>query len=135
MVIGSYGRGMTEEELARIVDFHPSVGVSMPIMAKACELINFDYELLKFADLNDLKGYLSKGFYPIVVVKAKIYHEAIFEEYGHFIIVKDITEKNVIVNDPDIEYGGENKCVEINAFLKAWDASKNWILVIKGEIK
>ena len=132
MILTSFGRETTEVELARVVGFRPSVGVSMPMLAKACEIMNFDYELLKNTNIDGIKAFLSNNFHPIVLVKAKIY-EKVTGEHGHFIIVKDITDKNVIVNDPDREYGGENKLVDINIFEEAWNASKSWLLVVKGE--
>ncbi len=132
MVLESVDRKYLEIELAKIINFSPEVGVSMPMMAKACEVMNLDYVLFKSATLDDLKGFLSEGFYPIVIIKAKLYHKAA-GEHGHYAIVKDITKESVIINDPDQEYGGKNKAVNIDMFTEAWTTSKNWLLVIKGE--
>lgn len=134
MVLTYLGRETTEVELARVVGFSPKVGVSMPDLAKACGIMNFDYKLMKYSHAENIKNFLSETLYPIVLLKANVYGK-VSGEHGHFIIVKDITDKNVIVNDPDRVYGGEDKSVDISIFTKAWDASKSWLLVVKGEVK
>ena len=134
MSLSIFGRETSEIELAKVIGFKPSVGVSMPMLAKACEIMNFDYELLKNADIDDIKNLLSKNLYPIVIVKARIY-EKVTGEHGHFLVVKDIKDKNIIVNDPDREHGGENKPVDVDVFKKAWNASNSWLLGIKGEME
>ncbi len=134
MVFAYFGRETTEVELARVVGFNPKFGVSMSDLAKACKIMNFDYKLMRYAKIEDIKNFISEHLFPIVLLKAAVY-EKVSGEHGHFVIVKDITDKNVIINDPDRMYGGENKSVDISIFTKAWNASKRWLLGVKGEIK
>lgn len=134
MVFSYLGRETTEIELARVIGFNPKFGVSMPNLAKTCEIMSFDYKLMKYAKLENIKNFLSGHLFPIALLKANVY-EKVSGEHGHFIIVKDITDKSIIVNDPDRTYGGEGKSVDIDIFTKAWSASKRWLLVVKGEIK
>jgi len=52
------------------------------------------------------------------------------ERHGHMVVVKNITDKNIIINDPDRNFGEEDKKVKLNVFIESWAASKNWLLVI-----
>lgn len=133
MAFAYFGRETTEVELAKVIGFNPRIGVPMPDLAKACEIMNFDYKIMKYAHVEDIKNFLSESFYPIVLLKANVY-EKTSGEHGHFVIVKNITDKNVIVNDSDRMYGGEDKSVDISIFTKSWNASKSWLLIVKGEI-
>lgn len=40
---------------------------------------------------------------------------------GHFVVILDIKENNIIYNDPII---GEKLTIDINEFLKAWEKFK-----------
>jgi len=134
MALASFSRETTEVELARVTGFSPKIGISMPDLAKACKIMNFDYKVMKSAQIDDIRNFLSEHLYPIVLLKANIYEKA-SGEHGHFVLVKDIADKNVIVNDPDRIYGKENKPVDKEIFTTAWNSSKSWLLVVKGEIR
>jgi len=133
MVLESFGRKFTEEELAKIIKFHPDEGMSIPKLAKVCEIINVDFEFGKLLKLEDLKSFISKNSYPIVIVDVKTFYKMAEIKHGHFIIIKDITEESVIFNDPDIEFGGENKVIGLDLFLESWMNSNEWALIIKGD--
>ena len=134
MVLESIGRKFTETELAKVIGFSPRRGFSIPMMTEICEILNLDYDFKSFAELQDLRSYILNGFSPIVIISVKIYQN-ISEDHGHAIVVRDIRNKSVIINDPDIEFGGEDKKVELEIFLRAWSKSRNWVLVIRGERK
>ena len=133
MVLEAAGIVMEEYQLAPLVNYDPDIGVPMPFMVKACRAFNLKYKLIKLATLDDLKHFISKGLYPIVVLQASIYPKVLGKhgrKHGHMVVVKDIAGEGVIINDPDKEYGGEDKKVKLEVFLEAWTASKNWLLAI-----
>lgn len=135
MVLSYFDRNFTEYELSRVVSFRLEQGYSMLMMKEICEIINFGYEIIRFGKFEDLKNSLSSGFYPIVIVEVKTLYKISRLEHGHYIVIKNIKEKSIIFNDPDIEFGGENKIVNLNLFLQAWERAKGWALIIKGERK
>ena len=105
----------------------------MPMLKDLCDLMNLDYIYKEFSSIGDLENLILQNIFSIVLLKSKVYHENIVGEYSHFVIVKDITNDYIIVNDPDQEFGGENKKVDRQKFVKAWNASNSKILVIRGE--
>jgi hypothetical protein len=135
MVLESIERVMSEEELSKIVEFKPIKGFSPKMMDSLCEIINLEYDYHFDSSLDEIKKAIEAGFYPIVLVNPSILYNLPEEEHGHYIIVKDITEEKVIINDPDQEYGGEDKEVGKERFLEAWRNKYRMIFVIKGEKK
>lgn len=101
-------------------------------MTKIGRILNLKFKLIKSALLDDLKNFISKGLYPIVLLQASVYQNIIVQ-HGHMVVVKNITDEHVIINDPDIELGGEDKKVKLELFMEAWTASKNWLFVIGVE--
>jgi len=132
MVLETEGIEMEEYQLAPLVDYDPHIGIPMPFLVKACRTLNINYKLIKLATLNDLKYFISKGLYPIAVLQASIYQK-VLGKHGHMVVVKNITDDDVIINDPDQEYGGEGKKVKLEVFLEAWKASKSWLLAVGVE--
>ena len=45
------------------------------------------------------------------------------------------TEEKIIINDPDQEYGEENKEIDLKKFSEAWEKRHKLLFVIKGERK
>ena len=129
MVLETEGIKMEEYQLSPLVEYNPDIGVPIPFMVKACRALNLKYKLLKLATLDDLRHFASKGLYTIVVLQASVYQK-VLGKHGHMVVVKNITDEDVIINDPDKEYGGEDKKVKLEVFLEAWTASKNWLLAI-----
>ncbi len=82
--------------------------------------------------IEELQASLEKGFYPIVLVKPSILYNLPESEHGHYVIVKDITDKDVIINDPDQEFGGEDKKIDLDSFTKAWDVKFRLIFILEG---
>jgi ABC-type bacteriocin/lantibiotic exporter with double-glycine peptidase domain len=135
MILESIGKQLDEAELSKIVEFKPIKGFSPKMMDSLCEIINLEYEYHFDSSLEEIRQTIEAGFYPIVLVNPSILYNLPEEEHGHYIIVKDITEEKVIINDPDQEYGGEDKEVAKERFLDAWKNRYSLIFVIKGEKK
>lgn len=135
MVLESVGIEVSEMELARIVGFKPLRGVSPKMMEKLCEMMDLNFEYHFDSSLNEIKQNIENGFYPIVLVNPSVLCDVPEEEHGHYIVIKDITKEKIIVNDPDQEYGGENKEIDLKRFIEAWKRKYKLIFVIKGERK
>jgi len=135
MVLESIGKQLSESELSKIVEFKPIKGFSPKMMDLLCEIINLEYNYHFDSSLDEVKKAIEADFYPIVLVNPSILYNLPEEEHGHYIIVKDIIGEKVIINDPDQEYGGEDKEVGKERFLESWKNKYGMIFVIKGEKK
>lgn len=132
MVLEHVGRKISEYELSKIIGFDLKRGYSMPMFKDILDIMGIEYKLIPKASIEELGAMLK--YYPIVIISPKIYQN-IPEEHGHTVVVKDIAEKSVIINDPDQQFGGESKEIDLSLFIRAWGESRNWMLVIKGEEK
>jgi ABC-type bacteriocin/lantibiotic exporter with double-glycine peptidase domain len=135
MILESIGRKFTEEELAKTIGFNPKVGVSPSMILKVCEIVNVDCQLQFEITLAKLKELLSKNIFPITLLDPRILYGLTEVGHNHFIVIKDISEEKIIINDPDGEYGGENKQIAIQKFLESWKKIYNMLIIIKGEKK
>ena len=135
MVLESVGKKYNEYELAAMINFDYNRGISMPMMANFCKLIGLKYILNYQSDLKELSDLLNKGIYPIVLINPGILYLSFESKHVHFIVVKHLAEESILINDPDREFGGENKEVNLKRFLDAWKGAKNhrWLLAISGE--
>lgn len=133
MVLEAVGKKVTEYELSKIIGFDIRIGYSMPMLSTMLDIMNIDHDLKRDANIEELKASLDH-FYPIVVLSVKAYQN-IPQNHGHMVVIKDITDKHIIFNDPDQEFGGEDKEIDLNLFIRAWNESRNWMLVVKGEGK
>lgn len=132
MVLESFSIKATEYQLAEIIKFSPRKGVSPNMIKSICENYNVEYNFHFGSTIEELQAGLEKGFYPIVLVKPSILYNLPESEHGHYVIVKDITDKDVIINDPDQEFGGEDKKIDLNSFIKAWDVKFRLIFILEG---
>ncbi len=135
MVLANFGKFLSEYDLSRIVHFDPDKGVSPKMMSSICEIINFECEYLFKSNFSVLKNILENKNYPIVLINPGLLYDSIRTKHNHYITIKNITNENVIFNDPDQEYGGENKCIQITKFLESWESSYNFVFVVRGEMK
>jgi len=132
MVLEFIGRKFTEVELAKIVGFSSRKGFSPKMMDSLCEIIDVKYECHFNSSLEEIKDVIRAGFYPIALVNPSILYDLPEEEHGHYIIIKNISEEKIIINDPDQEYGNENKEIDKKKFLEAWGRKHRFIFIIKG---
>jgi len=133
MALEYKGIQITEYQLAEIINFKPKKGVSPKMMETICEYLNVKHILQFGSTVEELIDYVHKEFYPIVLVKPSTLYDLQESEHGHYIIVKNITDKSVIINEPDQLYGGEDKEIEFGKFVKAWDDKFRLIFVLDGE--
>lgn len=133
MVLESFGRKFTEMELSKIVKFNPRKGLSPLLMEYICETINIKYDFHFNSSTEEIEKIVKEEFYPIVLVDPSILYDFPQGEHGHYIVVKDIRKEKIIINDPDREYGGENKEINKENFLIAWEIKHKFIFTIKGE--
>lgn len=135
MVLDAIGRKFSEYELTIMTNFNYTHGISMPMMADLCRLLGLEFDLLVDGNLQKLLDFLKRGFCTIVLVNPGIMYFSAESKHGHYIIVKHLADEKLIINDPDSEYGGENKEINLEKFLKAWRSPKDrkWMLVIRGE--
>ena len=118
--------------LSKIIGFDIKRGYSMPMLKDILDIMGMEYRLIPKASIEELSAMLK--YYPVAIISPKIYQN-IPEEHGHTVVVKDITDKSVIINDPDQQFGGENIEIDLGLFIRAWRESRNWMLAIKGEEK
>lgn len=123
-----------EYQLAEIINFKPKKGVSPKMMEYICGYREVKYTSHFGSTTEELFDYVRKGFYPITLVKPSTLYDLPESEHGHYIIVKVITDKSVIINDPDQLYGGEDKEIELGKFIKAWDDKFRLIFVLEGRV-
>jgi len=53
--------------------------------------------------------------------------------HGHFLVVKEVKSDSLIVNDPMPIFGGENRRLDLETFLDAWEIMDSWMINIGGE--
>lgn len=115
MVLDYYGVPVTEAEIAQIADATPENGTSATGLVKAAEHFGFKAVVKKNCSLDDLRRYVNKKI-PVIV--------AWFEEDdGHYSVVVDIDEKNIVLADPSLDepliYGNTRK-MSCKKFLGIW---------------
>jgi len=133
MILEAIGKKFSEIELSKIVEFKPLKGFSPRMMEKLLEIANIDYEYHFDSSLQEIEKNVENKLYPVVLVNPSILYGISEEEHGHYIVIKDITEEKIIINDPDQEYGGENKEINLKRFGEAWESRHKLIFIIKGE--
>jgi len=128
MVLSTFGKELSEYELATLTKSDMLFGTTCELMAKAAKELGFKPTILKHLSLDDLKKYLRKGIFPITLVNAGKYVEGEKSIHGHFTVIKSIGKDKIIVNNPDL---GENKRIEPNIFIEAWNLTGNLTLIIE----
>jgi len=53
--------------------------------------------------------------------------------HGHFLVVKEVKSDSLIVNDPMPIFGGENRRLDMETFLAAWEIMDSWLISIGSE--
>ncbi len=136
MVLECFDRRYTEYELTTMTLFSYNRGTSMPMMVEICKVLGLRWYLNKQSNIEELSNILAKGYYPIILTNPGILYFSIKYNHLHAVVVKGLVEGKAIINDPDQEFGGENKPVEVGKFLAAWRSKKvnRWLFVIEGEI-
>ena len=93
IVMGYYGVYASEKELIRLSDAHKRWGTSVSGMVSAAKHFGFGVFYKEDASINDLKNYVLKKKMPVIV-------RWFFEDIGHYSIVVDVTDKNIVMVDP-----------------------------------
>lgn len=132
MVLEPIGRKITEYELSKIIGFDIDVGFSASMIRQTCDILGIKCKINFENTVEKLKELVHKQIFPICMTSPAVIYDMLDTEHKHFIVIKDITDKNIIINDPDQEFGEEGKEISIDKFLKAWRELAN-MLIIVGE--
>lgn len=133
MSLEPLGINISEYELSEIINFKPKRGVSPKMIESVCERLKIKYTSRFGSTIEEIFNYIRKGFHPITLVKPSTLYDLPESEHGHYIVVKNITDRSVIINDPDQIYGGEDKEIKFDLFVKAWDEKFRLIFVLEGK--
>lgn len=109
MVMDYYGVSISEEKLARLSGASKKKGVSIKGLIKAAKHFGFKTFLKQNSSLKDLEQFVNKKI-PVIV-------DWFYEDEGHYSVVADIDNKNIVLMDPAL--GGKRK-MPVEKFLRLW---------------
>jgi ABC-type bacteriocin/lantibiotic exporter with double-glycine peptidase domain len=115
IVMDYFGVPASEEELAKLANTDERWGTSIDGMAAAAKHFGFDVFYKEDATIEELKEYVLEKNVPVIV-------RWFFEDEGHYSIVVDVTEKNIVMVDPlhKIFRVIKKRVMPIEKFSKAW---------------
>jgi ABC-type bacteriocin/lantibiotic exporter with double-glycine peptidase domain len=106
-------------------------GTPIQSLARVAELLGFEVELSMGTRFRQLRQRLP----GLVLVNAGMLFSERPTVTGHYLVVKEVRREDgetVVVNDPDPEYGGPDKGISKDLFLRAWQAKHAWLLSVRG---
>jgi len=98
-------------------------------LARAARQVGYDAKVIRHADMEDLKANLPN----IVLINPGVLLSNRPSRHGHFLVVKEVKSDSLIVNDPMPIFGGENRILDLETFLAAWEIMDSWLITIGGE--
>jgi predicted double-glycine peptidase len=97
-------------------------------LARAARPLGYRVEVRVHADLEDLRSRLP----CIVLINPGVLSGNPPTWYGHFVVVKEVQEQEIVVNDPAPGVGGEDQRWALSQFLKAWEVMDAWLVTVGG---
>ncbi len=135
MVLEFFGKKFTEYELASGVNFSYKNAVSIAGIINFLRTLSVRYYVNLNSNLEELLHFLDEGYYPIVLINPGLLYFSTESEHAHYIVIKHLSNADkLVINDPDPEYGCENREIDLKLFMTAWKSQKKfrWLLVIQG---
>jgi len=119
IVLDYYGVNKTEEELSKLSNFIPGIGMDDESIVEAATILGFKAEIINNNTFEDIESWL-KNEIPVIVdwfTKGRSdYHDGEVAD-GHYSVVCGLDDGYIYLQDPEI--GGIRK-IERNDFMKVW---------------
>ncbi len=109
IVLEHYGVSVSESKIASVAKASRGKGVSAEGLAKAARRFGFQVFLKKNSSLGNIKYFVRRKI-PVIV-------DWFCEDEGHYSVVVDIDERNIILMDPSLK--GKRK-MSTEKFLRLW---------------
>lgn len=120
IVLGYYGKEVTETELAEKTGCTPEMGTTAEDICKAAAEYGFEAVIQNEATFEDIESWLVKKV-PVIVdwftVGRKDYADDINVPDGHYSVVAGLDDTHIYLQDPEI--GGMRK-LKREAFERVW---------------
>jgi len=127
MLLSSYG-DFSEDLLATLAG--TIIWGTTPLgLSRAAKQVGYDAKVIRHADMEDLKANLPS----IVLINPGVLLSSRPSRHGHFLVVKEVKSDSLIVNDPMPIFGGENRRLDMETFLAAWEIMDSWLISIGSE--
>ncbi|MFH1461092.1 MAG: cysteine peptidase family C39 domain-containing protein [Patescibacteria group bacterium] len=115
MVLNYYNILVSANQLAKLSCVTEDEGISMTGLVKAAHYFNFQVFYKQNSAIKDLKYFMKKKI-PVIV-------DWFLEDDGHYSVVVDVTDKNVILMDPvlgKILIYTRKRIIPIDKFFRIW---------------
>lgn len=110
MVLGYYGILKTENELAKLCGSDSKIGTRAPRLVAVAKELGMESFFSDESSLSELRRWVVEKGVPVIV-------NWFSEDKGHYSPVVAITEKAVIMMDPEL---GRTRRVKIETFMRVW---------------
>ena len=130
MVLAYIGIIKTENEVTEACNT-TELGTTPIQIAETFQKFGVIASSVKNANIDDLKHEIEEGRPVIVLIDPSHMYGGI-SGFGHFIVIVGFEDEKIIYHDPD-EPNGEYIKYELEAFLKAWNATRCWMIKIEKE--
>lgn len=98
-------------------------------LANAAEELGYKVNIYKHENVSNLDKYVP----AIVLINPGVIFGREPTKVGHFVVVKRVEGDKVIFNDPDPLFGGEDKEIDLDLFVKSWKIMRSWIIQVGEE--
>jgi len=91
--------------------------------------LGYEADVIRQANTDEIKRRLP----CVVILNAGLLIGQAPARWGHYVVVKEVRNGEVIVNDPAPGYGGENVAIDRRTFMSAWQTMDRWLLNLRGD--
>jgi ABC-type bacteriocin/lantibiotic exporter with double-glycine peptidase domain len=119
-----------EEEITDVCDT-TELGTTPTQISEGFAILGIKASSVKNANIEELKNEIKEGRPVIVLIDPSSINGGI-SGFGHFILIVGIKDDVIEYHDPDEPEGKNLKC-DFEAFIRAWNASRCWMIKIEKE--
>jgi ABC-type bacteriocin/lantibiotic exporter with double-glycine peptidase domain len=133
MILASQKIMVSQNQLARELKTTKSTGTDNANILNCLKKRAFEYEMHRGFNPNTVLNKLKNKLNQKKIVLVTYWHLA--DKTGHFAIVRKITKKTIILQDPD---KGPKYTLKLPTFLKAWrdsEGNAHWHVAIKPKVQ
>ncbi|MCZ7401173.1 MAG: C39 family peptidase [Candidatus Methanoperedens sp.] len=130
MILAFLGIIKTEEEITEVCDT-TELGTTPTQISQAFEILGIKASSVKNTNIEELKNEIKEGRPVIALIDPSSINGGI-SGFGHFIVIVGIKDEEIEYHDPDEPEGKNLKC-DFEAFIRAWNASRCWMIKIEKE--
>ena len=128
MAFAFFGKSASQTELVAAAGTTEEKGTDNDKLVKVAQAAGFRVSTKELAALEDIQSYLTQNI-PVIVN----FIEPTDEE-GHYAVVVDINDKDIILNDP---WNGPNFSIPKADFVNRWHSTNNqhirWLMAVSRE--